>query len=68
MEHGQLGHFLVYHLLPVLLIYGAMLALVGVLLYFYKKKKGGSKQSENKPEKFEILWAVKTRKKRRKKR
>ncbi len=39
MEHGQLGHFLVYHLLPVLLIYGAMLALVGVLLYFYKKKE-----------------------------
>jgi heme/copper-type cytochrome/quinol oxidase subunit 2 len=67
MKHGQLGHFLVYHVLPVVLIYGGLLALLWLLAYFHKKKKGKSKQTEQKLGKMEILWETKPTKRRRKK-
>lgn len=48
MEHGQVGHFLVYHILPVIIIYGGMLGLIGLLIYFHKSKKRGRKESRKK--------------------
>ena len=68
MKHGQLGHFLIYHLLPILLGYGALLALIGLLLYFYKRKKGRAEQDEKKPDVNEMPPLTKSRKKRRKNR
>lgn len=67
MKHGQFGHFLVYHLLPILLGYGALLALIGLLLYFYKRKKGKAKQDETRQEMAEMPPSMKYPKMRRKK-
>lgn len=65
MEHGQLGHFLIYHLLPILLIYGGLLGLVGLLTYSYKIKKKKPKPVEKK--RVEILWNMQPTKQQRKK-
>ncbi|MEW6361483.1 MAG: hypothetical protein AB1477_05105 [Acidobacteriota bacterium] len=48
MQHGQLGHFLVYHLLPVVLIYGGMLGLIALLTYLHKSKKRNQTRADKK--------------------
>ena len=67
MEHGTIGHFLVYHILPVVLIYGGMLALVGLLIYFHKSKKRNQKEIKKKQEKIQFAWEAKSTKQRRRK-
>lgn len=68
MEHRTLGHFLVYHILPVVLLYGGMLGFIGLLIYFYNKKKRKQKRGEKKPEKMQFAFEAKSaRRKRRKK-
>jgi hypothetical protein len=67
MKHGQLGHFLLYHLLPILLIYGGMLGLVGFLTYLHKSKKRKEKEGKKKPDKTQLLWQARPAKRRRRK-
>jgi hypothetical protein len=67
MEHGQLGHFLLYHLLPILLIYGGMLVLVGLLTYLHKSKKRREKEGKKKPDKTQLLRQAQPAKRRRRK-
>jgi uncharacterized membrane protein len=63
----EVGHFLVYHLLPVILIVAGLHCIVLLLVYFHKKKKNKLKKDAKKTEKHQILWKTKSIKRRLKK-
>jgi uncharacterized membrane protein YfcA len=67
MEHGTIGHFLVYHILPVALLFGGFLGLLALLMYFHKSKKRNQKGGKKKPEKIQFAWEAKSTKRRRRK-
>ena len=67
MEHGQIGHFLIYHILPVALLFGGFFGLLGLLMYFHKSKKRNQKFGKKKTGKIQFPWEMKSAKHRRRK-
>lgn len=65
MEQGKLGHFLIYHILPVALLFGGFFGLLGLLMYFHKSKKRNQKQGREKPEKIQFPFEANPAKRRR---
>jgi len=61
----ETGHFLVYHLLPPILIIAALHCIVILLMYFHKKSN--QKTGVKKPEKLQISWNPNSTKRRDKK-
>ncbi len=65
MEHGQIGHFLIYHILPVALLFGGFFGLFALLMYFHKSKKRNQKEGKKRPEKILFPFEANPAKRRR---